>query len=65
MVAGITSQSTFELTNFNITKALLKNSVDVSALPDLAPLTKRGLTSSCSAACSSLCLIFSKGNLES
>ena len=50
LVAGVTSQSTFEPADFNITEALLDNGVDVSALPDLAPLVDRAPTGGCSAA---------------
>jgi hypothetical protein len=52
LVAGAASQSTFEPSDFNITEALLDNGVNVSALPDLAPLAERSSTSGCSAAVS-------------
>lgn len=50
--AGVAAQSTFESADFNITEALLDNGVNVSALPDLAPLVGRASTSGCSAAVS-------------
>ncbi|KAJ4992468.1 FAD binding domain-containing protein [Stagonosporopsis vannaccii] len=65
LVAGTASQSTFEPTDFNITEALLANGVDVSALPELAPLVDRASTSGCSAACSSLGLIFGNNDVDS
>lgn len=51
-VVSAASQSTFEPADFNITEALLDNGVNVSALPDLAPLVDRASTSGCSAAVS-------------
>lgn len=50
LVAVATSQGTFEPADFNIAEALRDNGVDVSALPDLAPLVDRSLVSSCAAA---------------
>jgi hypothetical protein len=50
--AGALSQATFEPADFNITEALLKNGVDVSAIPQLAPLAERSLSSGCLAAVS-------------
>lgn len=52
LVAVVAGQSTFEAADFNITEALLDNGVNVSALPDLAPLVDRASTSGCSAAVS-------------
>jgi hypothetical protein len=40
----------FEAPDFNITDALLANGINVSALPELAPLVERTLTSGCSIA---------------
>jgi hypothetical protein len=50
--AGALSQATFEPSDFNITEALLRNGVDASAIPDLAPFVERSLSSGCSAAVS-------------
>ena len=52
LLAVVAGQSTFEAADFNITEALLDNGVNVSALPDLAPLVDRASTSECSAAVS-------------
>lgn len=52
LVAGVVSQATFEPADFNVTEALLKNGVDVSALPELAPLAERSLLDGCSIAVS-------------
>jgi hypothetical protein len=51
LAAGALSQ-VFEPTDFNITEALLDNGVNVSAIPDLAPLAERSILSGCSAAVS-------------
>ncbi|KAH6629275.1 hypothetical protein C7974DRAFT_184022 [Boeremia exigua] len=64
LVAGATAQSTFEPADFNITKALLDNGINVSELPDLAPLVDRSFTGGCSAACNSLRLIFGDSKVE-
>lgn len=53
LVVSVAGQSTFEPADFNVTEALLDNGVNVSALPDLAPLVDRASTSGCSAAVSS------------
>jgi hypothetical protein len=51
--AGVYAQSgEFEAPDFNITEALLANGINVSALPELAPLVERTLTSGCSIAVS-------------
>jgi hypothetical protein len=52
LVAGAVSQATFEPADFNITEALLDNGVNVSAIPELAPLVERSLLSGCSIAVS-------------
>lgn len=48
--AGVLSQNTFEPSDFNITDALLDNGVNVAAIPELAPLAERSLSSGCSIA---------------
>lgn len=48
--AGALSQNSFEPADFNITDALLDNGVNVSAIPELAPLAERSLSSGCSIA---------------
>ncbi|KAF2031606.1 FAD-binding domain-containing protein [Setomelanomma holmii] len=59
LAASVVAQDVFEPVDFNITEALLGNGVNVSALPELDGLTeKRSLISLCSAACSSLKLLF-------
>ncbi len=52
LVAGAVSQATFEPADFNVTEALLDNGVNVSAIPELAPLVERSLLSGCSIAVS-------------
>lgn len=42
----------FEPVGFNVTKALISNGVNVSAIPELAALTERSLLSECSIAVS-------------
>jgi hypothetical protein len=42
----------FEAPDFNVTEALLANGVNVSALPELAPLVERSTFSGCSIAVS-------------
>ncbi|KAI4615728.1 hypothetical protein J4E80_006144 [Alternaria sp. BMP 0032] len=64
LVAGVVSQATFEPADFDVTEALLKNGVDVSALPELAPLAERSLLDGCSIACNSLKLIFGDDQVE-
>ena len=50
-VAGASAQTgEFEAPDFNITEALLANGVNVSALPELAPLVERTLSSGCAIA---------------
>lgn len=44
--------SEFETPDFNITEALIANGINVSALPELAPLVERSLLSGCSIAVS-------------
>ncbi|RYO28564.1 hypothetical protein AA0113_g10790 [Alternaria arborescens] len=61
---GALSQATFEPADFNITEALLKNGVNISAIPELASFAERSLSSGCSAACTSLKLIFGDGQVE-
>ena len=50
--AGIWAQDVFEPPNFNVTQALLDNGVNVSAIPELAGLAERSLSSGCSIAVS-------------
>ncbi|CAG5161875.1 uncharacterized protein ALTATR162_LOCUS6114 [Alternaria atra] len=64
LVAGAVSQATFEPADFNVTEALLDNGVNVSAIPELAPLVERSLLSGCSIACNSLKLIFGDDQIE-
>ena len=49
-VAAISS--TFEPADFNVTKALLDNGVNVTAIPGLAELVERSSSSACSIAVS-------------
>ena len=50
-VAGVSAQTgEFEAPSFNITEGLLANGVNLSALPELAPLVERTLSSGCSIA---------------
>jgi hypothetical protein len=51
LATGVISQA-FESTEFNITEALLDNGVNVSAIPELAPLVERSLLNACSTAVS-------------
>ncbi|PVH92431.1 FAD binding domain-containing protein [Periconia macrospinosa] len=53
-------QSTFEPSNFNVTKALLENGVNVSSIPGLEGLVQRSSPSACSIACSALQTVFGK-----
>ncbi|KAL1798880.1 hypothetical protein ACET3X_002917 [Alternaria dauci] len=64
LVTGVVSQSSFEPADFNITEALLKNGVNVSAIPELEPLAERSLLSGCSIACNSLKLVFGDSQVE-
>jgi hypothetical protein len=48
LVAGIRAQTgEFEAADFNITEALATNGINVSALPQLAPLVERSPLSGC------------------
>jgi hypothetical protein len=50
---GVYAQTgVFEVLDFNITEALLANGINVSSLPELAPLVERTLFSGCSIAVS-------------
>jgi hypothetical protein len=51
-VARALSQDLFEPVDFNITRALLDNGVNVSAIPELTHITKRDALSGCSIAVS-------------
>ncbi|OAL04330.1 FAD-binding domain-containing protein [Phaeosphaeriaceae sp. SRC1lsM3a] len=63
-IAGVSAQTgEFETPTFNITEALLANGINVSALPELAPLVERTLSSGCSIACNSLKLIYGDSKL--
>jgi hypothetical protein len=54
-VAGIRAQTgEFEAPDFNVTEALIANGINVTALPELAPLVERSSLSGCSIAVSSL-----------
>jgi hypothetical protein len=56
LVARIHAQTgEFETPDFNITEALIANGINVSALPELAPLVERTLLSGCSIAVSFIC----------
>lgn len=47
--AGVSAQAgQFEVPDFNITEALIANGINVSAIPELAPLIERSLFSGCS-----------------
>jgi hypothetical protein len=51
--AGVSAQTgEFEAPDFNITEALIANGINVSAIPELAPLAERSLFSGCSIAVS-------------
>jgi hypothetical protein len=53
LVARIHAQTgEFEAPDFNITEALIANGINVSTLPELAPLVERTLFSGCSVAAS-------------
>ena len=53
LAAVVSAQAgTFEPSDFNITKALISNGVNVSAIPELAGLAERSALSSCSIAAS-------------
>jgi hypothetical protein len=51
-VATVSARTTsvFEPTDFNVTKALISNGVDVSAIPELATLSERSALKGCSIA---------------
>jgi hypothetical protein len=51
LVVGVLAQ-VFEPADFNITEALLDNGVNVSAIPELAPLAAKSLLYGCSVAVS-------------
>ncbi|OSS50293.1 hypothetical protein B5807_04791 [Epicoccum nigrum] len=55
--ACVLSQN-FEPAGFNITEALLKNGIDASVLPGPSALAERTTSSGCTAACTTLSLIF-------
>lgn len=53
LVAAVSAQAgTFEPSNFNVTKALISNGVNVSAMPELAGLAERSAPGGCSIAAS-------------
>ncbi|EUC29532.1 hypothetical protein COCCADRAFT_40083 [Bipolaris zeicola 26-R-13] len=64
LVAFASAQTTgaFEPAKFNITKALIANGIDVSAIPELAKFSGRSFNG-CSAACSSLERIYGSDKL--
>ncbi|KAH9882529.1 hypothetical protein J1614_000765 [Plenodomus biglobosus] len=55
----------FEVPDFNITKGLIENGVDVSAIAELAGLVERTSLAGCSIACSSLKVIYGNAKLLS
>jgi hypothetical protein len=58
LVAAVSAQTdVFEPADFNVTKALIANGVNVSAIPELAKLTERTLLSGCSVAVSLCCVL--------
>ncbi|OAG37927.1 hypothetical protein AYO21_07899 [Fonsecaea monophora] len=64
ITASVAAQdSPFEPPEFNVTQALIDQGVNVSALPELASLTKRSSISPCSIACDSLRLLFGSSNV--
>ncbi|OAL37816.1 hypothetical protein AYO20_02993 [Fonsecaea nubica] len=64
ITASVAAQdSPFEPPDFNVTQALVDQGVNVSALPELASLTKRSSISPCSIACDSLRLLFGSSNV--
>jgi hypothetical protein len=68
LVACVASQATFEPADFNVTEALLDNGVNVSYIPELAPLVERSVLSGCSIAVSTsygLCQTYSTANILS
>lgn len=50
--ATVSAQDIFEAPDFNVTEALIKNGVNVSAIPELAGLAIRSSLSGCSIAVS-------------
>ncbi|CAI9628457.1 unnamed protein product [Alternaria burnsii] len=65
-VAFVSAQTgVFEPADFNVTKALIANGINVSAIPQLSGLVERTSLSSCSIACSSLKLIYGSEKLLS
>ncbi|KAH3950843.1 hypothetical protein HBI25_174980 [Parastagonospora nodorum] len=64
LAAGVRAQTDeFEAPDFNVTEALLANGVNISALPELAPLVERSTFSGCSIACNSLEIIYGDNKL--
>ncbi|KIW75662.1 hypothetical protein Z517_10404 [Fonsecaea pedrosoi CBS 271.37] len=64
ITASVAAQdSSFEPPEFNVTQALIDQGVNVSALPELASLSKRSSISPCSIACDSLRLLFGSSNV--
>ncbi|KAF2127003.1 FAD-binding domain-containing protein [Dothidotthia symphoricarpi CBS 119687] len=60
--AGVLAQEAFEQPDFNVTRALLNNGVDISVIPELAGSVERSSVSSC--ACKSLKLLFADDQVE-
>jgi hypothetical protein len=50
VAAGVKAQEAFEPPNFNVTEALLRNGINVSAIPELAGLSVRSSLKGCSIA---------------
>ncbi|KAJ4375784.1 hypothetical protein N0V83_001061 [Neocucurbitaria cava] len=57
--------STFEPADFNVTKALIANGIDVAAIPELAGLVERSSLSACSIACTTLKIAFGNDSVLS
>jgi hypothetical protein len=56
LTASCVARESFETADFNVVDALLKQGVDVSALPDLATLVARSSYNACSIAVSQYCV---------
>ncbi|KAA8613684.1 hypothetical protein PtrSN002B_009750 [Pyrenophora tritici-repentis] len=64
LAASVLSQDIFEPSDFNVTKALIQNGVNVSAITELAGLVVRSSLKGCSIACNSLELLFGSGKVS-
>ncbi|EDU41046.1 GlcD FAD FMN-containing dehydrogenase [Pyrenophora tritici-repentis] len=63
LVSFVTAQ-TFEDPDFNVTKALIAQGVNVSAVPELAGLVERSSNRACHIACSSLEFLYGKDRVD-